>query len=68
MKYCNDALTHHYGGKSIRLDPVTLVPKFKDKKDVANMVTDKFEEIFTAASSLISYLIILIAPSRLCLA
>ncbi len=50
MKYCNDVLTHHSGGRTVRMDPAFLVPKFKDKKDMANIVSDKFEEIFTAVS------------------
>jgi len=48
MKYCNDLLTHHFNGKNYRLDPNSLIPKFHDKKDVADKMTDLSREYFTA--------------------
>jgi hypothetical protein len=47
MKYCNELLTHHYSGRTYRLDPQSLMPRFIEKKDLSAHVSDKMEEYFT---------------------
>jgi len=48
MKYCNDLLTHQHSGRTYRLDPSTLIPKFTQRRDTVDKMTDKFEEYFTS--------------------
>lgn len=36
MKYCNDLLAHQHDGRTFRLDPSTLLPKFVARRDTVD--------------------------------